>query len=87
MRVTYRKGDETLVVNYDDDAPAGDRAQLAATLADEGWEVNARVTTDQCPECRNGKHPNCTGWALDAADEVVSCGCSCREATPEATPG
>lgn len=29
-----------------------------------------------CPECRQGKHPNCTGWALDDNDEVIPCGCS-----------
>lgn len=33
-----------------------------------------------CPECRNGKHVNCTGWALDDRDEMVTCGCpTCRE--------
>lgn len=30
-----------------------------------------------CPECANGKHANCTGWAIDeTTDEVVCCGCS-----------
>lgn len=29
-----------------------------------------------CPECANGKHPNCTGWAIDAeTDCVVDCAC------------
>lgn len=30
----------------------------------------------KCPECRNGAHRNCCGWAIDeATDEVVDCGC------------
>lgn len=30
-----------------------------------------------CPECRNGKHGNCTGQALDeATDELVACVCT-----------
>lgn len=29
-----------------------------------------------CPECRDGKHGNCTGWALDEqADEFGACAC------------
>jgi hypothetical protein len=28
-----------------------------------------------CPECRDGKHSNCIGYALGADDVVVSCGC------------
>jgi Zn finger protein HypA/HybF involved in hydrogenase expression len=29
-----------------------------------------------CPECRSGKHHNCTGWAIDeATDEVIACPC------------
>lgn len=29
-----------------------------------------------CPECRDGKHLNCTGWALDPeTDEQTYCGC------------
>ena len=28
-----------------------------------------------CPECRDGKHGNCIGYALGADDVVVSCGC------------
>jgi hypothetical protein len=29
-----------------------------------------------CPECANGKHPNCTGWAIDEkTDELVDCRC------------
>lgn len=28
-----------------------------------------------CPECRDGKHPNCTGWALGPNDDLVECNC------------
>jgi hypothetical protein len=28
-----------------------------------------------CPECVAGKHENCTGWAIDADDFEVACGC------------
>lgn len=28
-----------------------------------------------CPECRDGKHGNCIGYALGADDVVVSCEC------------
>lgn len=28
-----------------------------------------------CPECRNGKHPNCDGWAIDDNDEIAVCSC------------
>lgn len=33
-----------------------------------------------CPECAQGKHQNCTGWALnEATDEIVDCHCeSCK---------
>jgi hypothetical protein len=30
-----------------------------------------------CPECRQGKHVNCTDWALDPdTDEMVECECA-----------
>jgi hypothetical protein len=30
-----------------------------------------------CPECRDAKHGNCIGYALDPVrDEVVACGCT-----------
>lgn len=32
-----------------------------------------------CAECRDGKHGNCTGWALDDADRFVDCECRCRK--------
>ena len=29
-----------------------------------------------CPECRDSKHLNCTGWALDpVTDAEVECDC------------
>lgn len=28
-----------------------------------------------CPECRDGKCRNCTGWTLDAADNEIDCAC------------
>lgn len=33
-----------------------------------------------CPECRDGKHQNCTDLALDRNDEWVACSCECRAA-------
>jgi len=37
-----------------------------------------------CPECRDGKHQNCTGWSLDANDNVVPCPCHrCNPPKPE----
>lgn len=33
-----------------------------------------------CPECRQGKHINCTGWAIDPdTDEVGYCACTAPE--------
>lgn len=37
-----------------------------------GTEVNDDVI---CPECKSGKHHNCTGWAIDPDDEVTQCEC------------
>lgn len=31
--------------------------------------------TPTCPECRQGKHSNCAGWAFNDADEWVPCMC------------
>lgn len=28
-----------------------------------------------CPECRNGKHPNCDELAIDENDELTKCQC------------
>lgn len=41
---------------------------------DDWREMQAEYET-RCPECTQGKHRNCTGWALDAADVVVECAC------------
>jgi hypothetical protein len=32
-----------------------------------------------CPECRDGKHGNCIGYALGPDDVVVACGCAHSE--------
>lgn len=31
-----------------------------------------------CPECEQGKHANCAGFAFDAADMERECACECR---------
>lgn len=33
----------------------------------------------ECPECRQGKHPNCSGRAIDREDRFVTCSCANRE--------
>lgn len=33
---------------------------------------------DICPECRSGKHINCTFEMINEHDLVVDCQCSCR---------
>lgn len=33
-----------------------------------------------CPECRDGKHVNCTGWTLDVDDNEIDCQCPCTTA-------
>lgn len=39
-----------------------------------------------CPECAQGKHPNCVGSAWDdTLDAPVPCGCDCRR--PDARTG
>jgi hypothetical protein len=37
-----------------------------------------------CPECRDGKHANCTGWALHPyTDDLEACDCvTCHGGTP-----
>jgi hypothetical protein len=37
--------------------------------------ILAQIEQPTCPECRDGKHRNCTGWALDANDEMTPCHC------------
>lgn len=34
--------------------------------------------TQPCPECRVGKHGNCTHWALDWRDQEVDCPCDVK---------
>lgn len=37
-----------------------------------------------CPECRDGKHQNCDGTALDLeTDLIVPCGCAIAGLTKE----
>jgi hypothetical protein len=31
------------------------------------------MSAASCPECTQGKPWNCTGWALDASDELTLC--------------
>ena len=38
-----------------------------------------------CPECENGKHLICAGFAFDEHDREVPCMCDCR--TPEGYVG
>jgi hypothetical protein len=40
-----------------------------AALAPFGW-------TRRCPECKAGKHADCTGEALDDRDQLVPCTCT-----------
>lgn len=53
---------------------------LQAVGVDTAFEAMTHgmgLTPRDCPECRNGKHANCTGWALDEdTDEVVDCDCA-----------
>lgn len=42
--------------------------------------VTAGTALAVCPECRDGKHQNCTDLALDRNDEWVDCSCECRAA-------
>lgn len=30
---------------------------------------------NDCRECQEGKHVNCTGWAIDDNDEMCDCEC------------
>ncbi len=40
-----------------------------------------------CPECSQGKHPNCAGTALDeTVDEIVPCACTDRSHASGTTP-
>lgn len=39
-----------------------------------------------CPECEQGKHGNCTGWALDETDREVECMCQVCDRLKAGTP-
>ena len=40
--------------------------------------VISDVQPDVCPECAQGKHPNCTGYVLDDNDNETPCQCPCE---------
>ena len=66
-------------------SPAGDPTRWRYWCS--GAEVRGPDWTPppSCPECRNGKHVNCTGQAWDdAADAPVLCGCPARGAVGHA---
>ena len=41
------------------------------------------MTAPRCPECAQGKHRNCAGWAFNDADEWVPCMCPDASHDPE----
>lgn len=48
------------------------------------WGVQAAGDFDCCaplgPDCRDGKHPACTGDAIDEhTDQITTCTCTCHE--------
>lgn len=66
-------------------ATLDDLVEPSSTPGDESVE-EPRL---QCPECLNGKHPNCDGVAYDEkADDTVPCACPCLTAPtpPQAEP-
>ena len=46
-----------------------------------GWRIEFTAHGEEaiarfvCPECRDGKHGNCTGWSIDDHDDIVDCRC------------
>lgn len=48
----------------------------------DGWRIDftahgeSAITALICPECRDGKCPNCTGWSIDSEDNIVDCRCT-----------
>lgn len=47
------------------------------TLVEHMGAVEGFKHPRDCPECRSGKHQNCTEWAIDEdTDEVVACDCA-----------
>lgn len=59
-------------------SPTGRALQtIAVDNAFEGITHGMSLHPRDCPECRQGKHVNCTGWALDEdTDDVVECECA-----------
>lgn len=59
------------------DDPAKLRAELVqvAAVAVAWVEKLDREPVTSCPECRQGKHVNCTSETLDEHDELVLCTC------------
>jgi hypothetical protein len=59
---------------------AGLAASITASSAAGKYRVMVldpgSVTVQACPECRQGKHSNCTGIAFDSNDAQVPCPCS-----------
>lgn len=48
-----------------------------AILSDQIEAAEGFKHPNDCPECQQGKHVNCTGWALDEdTDDMVECGCA-----------
>jgi hypothetical protein len=49
------------------------------TITDEGvteWEGKGMAEVTICPECRDRKHTNCVGYALQSStDTIVECEC------------
>lgn len=44
------------------------------------WATQFKGVTAICPECRDTKHGNCIGYALQVeTDMVVPCGCAHSE--------
>ncbi len=68
--------DQTLNVTEAEAATALER--LTPALAADPPKVR------MCPDCRDGKHHNCAGFAFDANDTKVPCPCfTCHPPAPE----
>jgi hypothetical protein len=59
-------------------AKAGTTTETRAFLATVAWHASCSVVeaAPVCPECRDGKHGNCIGYALNTATDVVG-DCEC----------
>lgn len=59
----------------------------SSTPGDELVEGVALRLPLQCPECLNGKHPNCDGVAYDdILDDTTPCECSCLDSREDHRP-